>query len=111
MPKIELSDERIAELKDKVEKSKECYKEAFDRFDPKDLLMVWSAGKDSTLMLWICLEYCKENNLELPRCFTIDEFDVFEEIDAMLKIYAEKWNNRVNFAYIGKCYCSETIIP
>jgi phosphoadenosine phosphosulfate reductase len=92
MPKIELSEERIAELKDKVAKSKECYKEAFDRFDPKDLLMVWSAGKDSTLMLWICLEYCKENNLELPRCFTIDEFDVFEEIDAMLKIYAEKWN-------------------
>ncbi|MFC1498621.1 phosphoadenosine phosphosulfate reductase family protein [Verrucomicrobiota bacterium] len=97
MPKIELSKERIAELKEKVAKSKEVYKDAFERFDPKDQLMVWSAGKDSTLMLWICLEYCKENNVKMPICFTIDEFDVFEEIDAMLKIYAEKWNLRLDW--------------
>jgi phosphoadenosine phosphosulfate reductase len=94
---IKLSDERIEELKQKIEKSKECYKEAFDRFSPDELLMVWSAGKDSTLMLWICLEYCKENNIKMPICFTIDEFDVFEEIDAMLKIYAEKWDVRLDW--------------
>lgn len=97
MSKIELSNERVAELKEKIAKSKEVYKDAFERFDPKDLLMVWSAGKDSTLMLWICLEYCRENNIEMPRCFTIDEFDVFEEIDAMLKVYAEKWNIRLDW--------------
>jgi len=91
MPKIELSEERIAELNEKIAKSKEVYKEAFERFKPEEMLMVWSAGKDSTLMLWICLQYCKENDIEMPRCFTIDEFDVFEEIDAMLKVYADRW--------------------
>lgn len=97
MPKIELSEERVAELKAKIEKGKECYKDAFERFDGKEMRIVWSAGKDSTLMLWIGLEYCRENNKEVPICFTIDEFDVFEEIDAMLKIYAEKWDLRLDW--------------
>ena len=97
MPKIELTEERIAELKAKIERAKECYKDAFERFDPKEMRIVWSAGKDSTLMLWIGLEYCRENNKEVPICFTIDEFDVFEEIDAMLKIYAEKWDLRLDW--------------
>ena len=64
MPKIEHSEARIAELKEKIEKSKEVYREAFDRFDPKDMRIVWSAGKDSTLMLWFGLQFCKENNLK-----------------------------------------------
>ncbi len=97
MPKIEHSEARIAELKEKIEKSKEVYREAFDRFDPKDMRIVWSAGKDSTLMLWFGLQFCKENNLKVPVCFTIDEFDVFEEIDAMLKIYAENWDLRLDW--------------
>ena len=33
----------------------------------------------------------------MPVCFTIDEFDVFEEIDAMLKLYAEKWDLRLDW--------------
>lgn len=97
MPKIELSKERVAELEQKIEKSKEIFKMAYDRFDAKDQRMVWSAGKDSTLMLWICKQFCEENNLPMPICFTIDEFDVFEEIDAMLKIYAEKWDLRLDW--------------
>ena len=95
--KVKLSKERISELKGKIEKSKEIYKHAFDEFKVDDMRIVWSAGKDSTLMLWIALEYCRENNIQVPICFTIDEFDVFEEIDAMLKVYAEKWNLRLDW--------------
>jgi len=97
MPKIELSEERVAELKAKIERGKECYKDAFERFTPEQMRIVWSAGKDSTLMLWIGLEYMRENNKQVPICFTIDEFDVFEEIDAMLKLYAEKWDLRLDW--------------
>lgn len=97
MPQIELNPRRIAELEGKIEKSKEVYAQAYDQFNIKDLLMVWSAGKDSTLMLWICKQFCDENNLEMPKAFTIDEFDVFEEIDAMLKVYAEQWNFRLDW--------------
>ena len=97
MPKIELSSARIKELEEKIEKIKEVYKMAFDRYDPKDMRIVWSAGKDSTLMLWAGLQYCRDNNITVPTCFTIDEFDVFEEIDAMLKIYAVKWDIRLDW--------------
>jgi phosphoadenosine phosphosulfate reductase len=97
MPKIQLPDARVAELKEKIQKSKDVYKMAFDRFSPDDMRIVWSAGKDSTLMLWIGLEYCRENNIKVPTCFTIDEFDVFPEIDIMLKIYAEKWDVRLDW--------------
>jgi phosphoadenosine phosphosulfate reductase len=97
MPKISLSPERIKALEEKIAKSKEIYKQAFDRFDSKDTRIVWSGGKDSTLMLWIGLQYCKENNIKVPTCFTIDEFDVFVEIDAMLKVYAERWDLRLDW--------------
>jgi hypothetical protein len=40
MPKIELSEERVAELKQKIEKSKEIFKMAYDRFEVKDQRMV-----------------------------------------------------------------------
>lgn len=89
---LNLSPERIAELESKVEKAKECYKMAFDRFDPKDMRVIWSGGKDSTLALYICRLFCQENNLPLPKAFTIDEGDAFPEIDALLKKYAEEWN-------------------
>ena len=104
MPKIELSNElgkkpwlTLETLKVKFEESKEIFKMAYDRYGVDHQRMVWSAGKDSTLMLWICTQFCEENNLPMPVCFTIDEFDVFEEIDAMLKLYAEKWDLRLDW--------------
>ena len=92
MPKIELSQERIDYLKEMIEKTKQVYKDAYDRFDVKDMRMIWSGGKDSTLALWICKQFCDENNLPLPKCFTIDEGDAFVEIDDILKKYETEWN-------------------
>lgn len=93
----ELGPERIQELKDKVQKTKDVYADMFSKFSPEDVRIIWSAGKDSTLTLWCLLEYCKETNTPLPTAFTIDEFDVFPEIDAMLKVYALKWNLRLDW--------------
>jgi len=97
MSKINLSKERIEELKEKVETGKKVFKQAYERFETNDMRLIWSAGKDSTLVLWICKQFCEENNKPMPPCFTIDEFDVFEEIDAMLKGYAEKWDLRLDW--------------
>jgi len=87
-----LSEHRIKELEEKFEKSKEIYAKAFKRFEPKEMRLVWSGGKDSTLTTWICRQYCQENNIPMPRAFTIDEFDTFEEIDEFLKTYSKEWN-------------------
>jgi phosphoadenosine phosphosulfate reductase len=90
--KRELSIERITELKSLIQKTKDVYKQAYDRFDVKDMRIIWSGGKDSTLALWICRKFCEENNLRLPKCFTIDEGDAFPEIDEFLKKYETEWN-------------------
>ena len=92
MPKIQLEEERVEELKQKIEKSKEVFKMAYEKFEAKDMRLIWSGGKDSTLTLWICRQFCKENNLPMPKAFTIDEGDAFEEIDEFLKKHSKGWS-------------------
>jgi phosphoadenosine phosphosulfate reductase len=92
MPKIELDRKRVEELKQKIGKSKEIFKMAYDRFDADEMRLIWSGGKDSTLTLWICRQFCQESGLPLPKAFTIDEGDAFEEIDEFLKKYSKEWD-------------------
>lgn len=92
-----LSQERIKDLGDNIQKAKDVYKQAFDRFAVEDTRIIWSGGKDSTLTLWICMQFCKENKLALPKCFTIDEGDAFEEIDEMLHKYEKTWNLQLDW--------------
>jgi len=87
-----IDEKRVKELEGKIKKSREVYKEVFEKFDVKDIRLVWSGGKDSTLAVWICKKFCEENNIPLPKAFTIDEFDTFKEIDAFLRKYSEEWN-------------------
>ena len=83
---------KVEELKEKIEKTKEVFKQAYDRFEAEEMRLIWSGGKDSTLTLWICRQFCEENSLKLPKAFTIDEGDAFEEIDRFLKKYSKEWN-------------------
>ncbi len=83
---------REEELKEKIEKSKEIFEQAFDRFKPEDTRVIWSGGKDSSLTTWICRDFCKENNIKMPKAFTIDEGDAFEEIDEILHRLSKEWN-------------------
>jgi len=87
-----IDDKRIEELKGKIEKSKEIFGQAFERFKPEETRLIWSGGKDSTLTLWICRQYCQEKGIDLPKAFTIDEGDAFEEIDDFLHRYSKEWH-------------------
>jgi len=87
-----LDEKRIGELNQKIAKSKEIFTQAFERFKPGEMRLVWSGGKDSTLTLWICRQFCENEGLELPGAFTIDEGDAFEEIDEFLHRYSREWN-------------------
>ncbi len=87
-----LDDKRIEELNGKIEKSKDVFRQAFERFAKEETRLIWSGGKDSTLTLWICRQYCLENGLDLPGAFTIDEGDAFEEIDKILHQYSKEWD-------------------
>jgi phosphoadenosine phosphosulfate reductase len=91
MATINLDEKRVKELEEKIGKSKDIYQQLFERFDPKDVRLIWSGGKDSTLTTWICLQHCKERGVAVPKAFTIDEGDAFEEIDAFLHGYSKEW--------------------
>jgi len=81
----------VKELEEKIAKSKEIFKQAYDRFKPEEMRLIWSGGKDSTLATWICRQFCEENGLAMPKAFTIDEGDAFEEIDEILHKYEKEW--------------------
>ena len=91
MATINLDQGRVKELEEKIAKSKDIYQQMFERFDPKDIRLIWSGGKDSSLTTWICLEYCKQNGVSVPKAFTIDEGDAFEEIDTFMHRYSKEW--------------------
>jgi phosphoadenosine phosphosulfate reductase len=97
MATVNLADIRVKELEEKIAKSKDIYGQLFERFDPKDVRLIWSGGKDSTLTTWICLQYCKEKGVAIPKAFTIDEGDAFEEIDAFLHRYSKEWGIELNW--------------
>ena len=59
--------------------SKDIIREALEKFGKK-LTIAWTGGKDSTSMLWLYREVCRELAVPLPTCMFIDEGDSFEEI-------------------------------
>lgn len=88
---------RAQELEDKVEKAFEILRQAYDRFDPAEMRLIWSGGKDSTLTTWISRKFCQENGLTLPTAFTIDEGDPFTEIDDFLKEVSREWGIQLDW--------------
>jgi phosphoadenosine phosphosulfate reductase len=97
MATINLEKKRIEELEEKISKAKDIYGQLFEQFDPKDVRLIWSGGKDSTLAAWICLQYCKERGIQVPKAFTIDEGDAFEEIDAFLHQHSKQWGIQLDW--------------
>lgn len=83
-------------LPEKIEKSKEVIREALKRFTYGEIFVAWTGGKDSTTMLWLHREACKELGLPLPRAMFIDEGHVFEEILEHVERVKNEWNVEVS---------------
>ena len=86
-------------LNKKVDDSKKIIREAFEKYDPKDILVAWTGGKDSTLVLWIMLQVCHEDDVKVPKCFCIDEGDMFDEIRSFLEEWSKKWGADVDIIH------------
>ena len=84
--------DKVAMIEKKVHDSKEIIKESFRRYKPEDLRIAWTGGKDSTLVAWLVLEACREEGIKVPRCFCINEGDMFEEVSQYLEEWKVKWN-------------------
>ena len=75
----------------KLEDSKKVIRQAFARYPLDDLAIAWTGGKDSTVLLWLILEVCAEDGVAVPKCFCIDEGDMFDEIREFLNEHTAKW--------------------
>jgi phosphoadenosine phosphosulfate reductase len=79
-------------LNRKIEDSKKIIRQAFDRFDVKEIGVTWTGGKDSTMGLWLMRQVCSEDKRPMPVVFSIDEYDSFDEIKTFLEKYSLDWD-------------------
>jgi len=92
MKGYEVPDQRVWDVAEKIDKSKEVIRDAFGRFTPSECAVTWTGGKDSTTNLWLIRQVCLEDNLDLPHVITIDEGDAFTEITDFLIHVAHRWH-------------------
>ncbi len=78
-------------IAEKVEKSKEIIREAYERFPAERTVLAYTGGKDSTLLLWLVRETAKESGSPMPRIMFINEGRVFEEVMDFKARLAEAW--------------------
>jgi len=83
----------------KVEDAKKVIRDAYDRYDPDKMVVAWTGGKDSTLLMWLIKEVCQENGRPLPKAFCIDEGDMFQEVRTFIKEIADEWGVEVSFLH------------
>ncbi len=80
-----------AALRQKLDQARMVIGEAFDLHPPESSLIAWSAGKDSTLVLWLTLDVCRQRGLKPPLALDIDQKDQFPELEAFRDLVADKW--------------------
>jgi len=86
-------------LEKKIRDSKKVIEEAFEKYDVDDLAITWTGGKDSTLVLHFIHEVCKEKGIKMPKCFCIDEGDMFEEIREFIDETSKKYGVEVEYIH------------
>lgn len=83
-------------LEQKIEQSKNIIKQALSKFDHNEFYVAWTGGKDSTTMLWLYREVCRELAEPLPKAMFIDEGYVFEEIFDLVNLVKEEWDIEIS---------------
>ena len=83
---------KSAVLEKKIADAKKIIAESFQRFDNDRLRVAWTGGKDSTLVLWLVREACREQGVGVPKCFCIDEGDMFDEVRSFLDEWKARWD-------------------
>jgi len=82
-------------LDEKIKHAKNIIKDAYHRFGRDDFYIAWTGGKDSTTMVWLLRQVCKESDQPMPKAMFIDEGHVFEEILELVEDVKTHWNIEV----------------
>ncbi|WP_393972140.1 phosphoadenosine phosphosulfate reductase family protein [Oxyplasma meridianum] len=84
------------ELDSKISIGNIIIKDALGRF--KSPVVVWSAGKDSTVVLDMVMKVAADNGMKVPPVLFIDHGDHFQETWDMLNKYAKEWGLKLVIA-------------
>lgn len=76
-------------LADKFEKGAEITKQALEQYQTPAVM--WTGGKDSTLVLYLVREVAREHGLDVPPVLFIDHYEHFPETIAFVEQWADEW--------------------
>ena len=78
-------------LRQKLDQARFVLEEMLERFPLERTMLAWSAGKDSTLVLYLLVELCRERGLRPPRVMDIDEKDPIPELVSFRNRLVRDW--------------------
>jgi phosphoadenosine phosphosulfate reductase len=77
-------------LDDKLEKAVDVTETALSQY--RAPAVMWTGGKDSTLVLYLVREVATELGVDVPPVVFIDHFEHFPEVKAFVERWAERWD-------------------
>ena len=81
--------EAYPQLVDKIGKAVEVTRTALEQY--RTPAVMWTGGKDSTLVLYFVLQVAEEYDFELPPVVFIDHFEHFAETTEFVERWADRW--------------------
>lgn len=77
-------------IEDKLEKAITVTAQALAEY--RNPVIMWTGGKDSTLVVYFVREVAREHDLPLPPAVFIDHYQHFPEVTAFVERWATTWN-------------------
>ncbi len=83
-------------IEDKIEKAIEVTKRGLEQYE--NPAVMWTGGKDSTLVLYFIKEVAERYDLETPPAIFIDHYQHFDAIHDFVDKWADEWDLEVMYA-------------
>ncbi len=83
-------------LPDKIEKAIEVTRQGLEQYE--NPAVMWTGGKDSTLVLYFVKEVAEKYDYDLPTAIFIDHYQHFEDLTDFVDHWADEWGIKVYYA-------------
>ena len=83
-------------IEDKIEKAIEVTRRGLEQYENPSVM--WTGGKDSTLVLYFVKEVAERFDLEVPPVIFIDHYQHFQELHDFVDHWADEWDLDVVYA-------------
>ena len=77
-------------IEDKLEKAIQVVSLSLNQYENPGIM--WTGGKDSTLLLYVAMEVAKEEGKDIPPVIFIDHFAHFTDVIDFVEKWTNKWD-------------------